>query len=94
MRSLHNVAKWGTGLLLLIGAALRTFWGFGGPEWSYWLGNLMFVIFLIIPGTTILFIPEFAFLWMASFGGLAKGAQTVNWGRARPMIKLTLYAFA
>jgi hypothetical protein len=66
------------GLLLFSGAALRTYWSFGGPEWSYWLGNLAFGIFFVVPGLTILFAPGFAMLWMRSFGSSARGLNLSN----------------
>jgi hypothetical protein len=46
----QNIARFGIGLLLICGAALRTLWSFGGPDWLYWSGNFLFGVFLAIPG--------------------------------------------
>ena len=89
----HKVLNLGVGLLLASGAALRTFWSFGGPEWSYWLGNLAFGTFFIIPGVSIMFAPGFAMSLMQSFGGASHGKEFINQRQLKPMQKLVLYAF-
>lgn len=94
MVTFHKIMNLGVGLLLAGGAALRTFWSYGGPEWSYWLGNLAFGTFFIIPGVTIMFAPGFAVFWMQSFGGTARGIKLTNQVQLKPLQKLVLYALA
>ena len=94
MSDLRKIANLGSGILLATGAILRAVYSFGGPEWSYWLGNYAFGVFFIVPGLTILFMPEFAVFWMRSFGGSGRGIGPSNMKRLITMQKLVLYTLA
>ena len=94
MRTLSKITKYGMGLLLLTGATLRILWGYGGPQWSYWLGNLMFGTFLIIPGITIMLAPRFGILWVQYLGSKNGREKIASWDELRPVQKLVIYASA
>lgn len=91
---MRKISNWGVGLLLAVGAVSRVLWGYGGPDWSYWLGNLAFAFFFMMPGIAILFAPRFAVVWMQSFGGAARGHKLTNWDQLGLLQKLVIYAFA
>jgi hypothetical protein len=88
------IAKITTIFLLVLGAAMRIIWGLGGPDWTYWFGNLMLATFLIIPGIGIIINPSFTLELMQSFGGPARNLQYSSWSRIKYSQKFKIYVLA
>jgi hypothetical protein len=93
MTTLQKITSLGSGLLLACGAIPRILWSFGGPGWSYWLGNLAFSAFLIIPGITILFAPTFALSWIQSFGSITRSTKYTSWKQLGTIQKIVVFGF-
>lgn len=94
MTKLDKIIKIAVALILGLGVGLRTVWARGGPDWMYWSGNLMFALFLLVPGLVILLFPQYALVWLRSFGGAARKMRVSEWRKLGPIQKLTLYTLA